>query len=924
MAKNKKNKNLPTVSVKFKGSVFAGNRVYVPTPEHGFAEAEVVKVDKTKGNRPQSLTVRFVDQFIQETYGEGDIVYMQSNIQKLVPKGNEHVRPLFWTAQNRKSFPDWIAETFKVYRCRKNSVGKKGKNKKTFEFFPYQEFVRDYMGHNSPYRGILLYHGLGTGKTCAAVAIAENLRDTRNVVVMLPAALRANFIHEGLKQCGDPLYQETGIGNKLINDKYTFVSYNASNVVDQLEQVGTLDNKIVVVDEVHNLATMIVNGLRGLGKQGAEVYRRLLNAKNSKFTFLSGTPLVNTPFEIAMLLNILRGPLEVLLFNVRRFSEETIDGYLAELIKDDRIGFAELNRRNRSLVVLARVQSWDVEFESTLKFVESKAREHQVYLNFVRVDKYPLFPEDDDEFDSYFVKNGEFINKNMYQRRILGLVSFYKGRGTSSHDFPTQLPTETVKVDMSPHQFELYEMAREKEREKERQAAYQRRMKKGDESKVPTLARVFSREFSNFVFPDDIVRPFKAFQFISTAVQEEKEEELKRKVAKGEITAAQAKKELTQDQENRKKVSQNKIDAQILDALNKLSNPTKPYLKLGPKGLERYSPKMEAMLKEILKTKEGLILVYSAFRRVEGLEIFARILERNGFARYDPKKKMDPKYDYKRFTFYSGVEDAKERANITKLFISPENKTGKLIRVLLASPAGTEGLDLKNIRKVLIMEPYWHEIRIQQVIGRAVRWKSHMGLPEKDRNVKVIRYMSILSPQQRKDSREKISTDEYVYEVALRKEALNDEFRKATQEAAVDCLLNKCFNQIPGKCFNFTGKKEGLAFLPDISRDLVYGFGQTQTREVKREVRVAALTEHDELIYKKKPGGQWFLASGKTYKKKPKLSKSKKNKFVLDPESMDVFDYDQLRNTGQLDKVGRATESGKLELLENMPNEIKG
>ena len=58
----------------------------------------------------------------------------------------------------------------------------------------------------TPYRGLLLYHGLGSGKTCTSIAIAEGMKDSKRIVIMTPASLRANYIEE-LKKCGDSLYK---------------------------------------------------------------------------------------------------------------------------------------------------------------------------------------------------------------------------------------------------------------------------------------------------------------------------------------------------------------------------------------------------------------------------------------------------------------------------------------------------------------------------------------------------------------------------------------------------------------------------------------------------------------------------------------------------------------------------------------------
>ena len=65
------------------------------------------------------------------------------------------------------------------------------------------------------------------------------------------------------------------------------------------------------------------------------------------------------------------------------------------------------------------------------------------------------------------------------------------------------------------------------------------------------------------------------------------------------------------------------------------------------------------------------------------------------------------------------------------------------IRVLFISKAGSEGLDLKNTRNIIIMESAWNENSIEQIIGRGVRYKSHESLPKSKRNVSIYKLYSI-------------------------------------------------------------------------------------------------------------------------------------------------------------------------------------
>ena len=80
------------------------------------------------------------------------------------------------------------------------------------------------------------------------------------------------------------------------------------------------------------------------------------------------------------------------------------------------------------------------------------------------------------------------------------------------------------------------------------------------------------------------------------------------------------------------------------------------------------------------------------------------------------------------------------------------------------SSSGAEGLDLKNTRQIHIMEPHWNIAKINQVIGRGIRYKSHESLPKKQRLVNV--YYWISEPDVKKDKK---GSDEYLYELSEKK-----------------------------------------------------------------------------------------------------------------------------------------------------------
>jgi len=110
---------------------------------------------------------------------------------------------------------------------------------------------------------------------------------------------------------------------------------------------------------------------------------------------------------------------------------------------------------------------------------------------------------------------------------------------------------------------------------------------------------------------------------------------------------------------------------------------------------------------------------------MEGLEMMKIYLKYFGFANFNDKGSKD----FKRYVEYHGDIDRNIRTQNLKNFNTRDNVDGKIIKIIMISAAGSEGINLLNIRQVHIMEPYWNEVRIKQLIGRAVRMCSHKQAP---------------------------------------------------------------------------------------------------------------------------------------------------------------------------------------------------
>ena len=101
---------------------------------------------------------------------------------------------------------------------------------KAFELAPHQSFVKNFMSYHTPYNSLLLYHGLGSGKTCSAIGVCEEMRvymktmNITNRIIVLASPNVQNefrlqlFDERKLKQIGNTWELEACTGNTFIHE----------------------------------------------------------------------------------------------------------------------------------------------------------------------------------------------------------------------------------------------------------------------------------------------------------------------------------------------------------------------------------------------------------------------------------------------------------------------------------------------------------------------------------------------------------------------------------------------------------------------------------------------------------------------------------------------------------------------------------
>ena len=331
----------------------------------------------------------------------------------------------------------------------------------SFEFQSQQKFVATYINDNTPYRGLLLWHGLGSGKTCSAINIANNTNLMRKAVVV-NASLIDNFRQDYIFSCGylkeDERFFKTE-PNPVSDDNTIFNFITSNGVLNKFndKQCNTMFNEsLIIIDESQILVSKITNAVNLVNKFSDkppddknlvdarsnsfyQLYLCLRNLENIKIVCLSGTPIVDNPFELAILFNILHG--------------DIVKWEVANPIKplDDDINKYIFNKTDTTV------------YKCPIHFVNDKAKQGQVikagesmtneqfelrlktyYSNVTRISR-PLFTETKTEFNA--------LSVDVIKNRIVGLTSYFSNIESL---FPKVIIPEGNRVDANNRDKPMY------------------------------------------------------------------------------------------------------------------------------------------------------------------------------------------------------------------------------------------------------------------------------------------------------------------------------------------------------------------------------------------------------------------------------------------------------------------------------------
>ena len=670
-----------------------------------------------------------------------------------------------------------------------------------FEVTPVQRFVANFMSPKSPFQSALLYHGVGVGKTCGALQIAENWLSNfpnKRVIIVAPGVIQAGFQTElfdiarmrfgtqttepnTLTGCTnsyylelsdslyirpdpnarDPIADEIETRKRIqkrvtrqINKRYEFYGYLAfanyieglikpsqriadpiARAIDEKERVNAVfDGRLLIIDEAHNLREVSEQELTNQPDEDSDSPGGSDDMKDVS----EGKRL--TPF-LDMVLGYTTGLKLVLMTATPMYNSfKEIIFLLNLLLKND--GQAELKYQD---IFEDKEGNFREIGEETLGLVASR------YISFMRGENpqsFPLrlYPLDREPLEDYPTRNPSGGSVNLEETQYMEKLPI----------ITTELSGDSLRA----------------------VKFFSDKLKRSDEG-------ISSFNLEKIVQAGNIIVP----------LPEDLEDNDATLVKRVSITA------LNMHFEKRTENGEATWHPRQEDSANWL----------GEDELEEYSPKYKKVLQYIRKA-EGVCFLYTRYIQAGALPL-ALALEANGYTPYgrktgflgggpvtpggrqcalcenregSHKEIKDHKFIPAKFILLTGDKSiSPNNKNMIKAEKMSDNINGGRVKIVIGSSVAAEGVDLKYVREIHVLDSWYHLNKTEQIIGRGIRFRSHCALPEVKRNTTIYLHAAVRPPE---DNRE--SGDLYSYRIAYRKGRQVGRITRVLKEYAVDCNLN--------------------------------------------------------------------------------------------------------------------------------------
>jgi hypothetical protein len=694
-----------------------------------------------------------------------------------------------------------------------------------FEITPVQRFVANFMHPKTPYRSMLLYHGVGVGKTCSAIQAAEAYLDMypdRRVYIVAPPTIQDGFrrtifdsspetllLGQGdepnrCRQCtGDTYLRLTGClyerdravieskVDKAIKRRYLLVGYQRlgniiQNILNANQNTPSNPNRenqalqrefnyrFLIIDEAHNLREVQEE------KSKKKIAEAAVEPEETSEEQLEG----GTAAEVAAELESAG-----LKPAVVQEEKDTADSEKSDL-KEAKFLVPRLLRllntaEGMKLLLMTATPMFNSVYEISFLLSLCLINDNKPSINWAEFLKSKQMLEKEEEENVL----GEPINifldedaKERFGRIVSAYVSFMRGENPNS--FPVRLypledrltideyPPLNLRTDTEVNDIEKENMTKLPivistiEPDTELAATLIAQYEKVNESGLTLERQNMLLGSGNCVFPGGLVGN-KGFRTLFPKLR--------------------GSSQYTTDDPSW-------MNLDTLDA---------------------YAPKIAKAVRSF-NAATGVCFLYSRFKDV-GAHITALALEVNGYKRIggnllkgvtaDPQcafctlKKSTHSPSNANHTFtqanyivLTGDTPKNQRDQLIRAARARENMDGSKIKVIIGSQIAGEGLDFRFLREVHILEAWFHLNKTEQIIGRGIRFNSHMLLSPQYRNCTIFLHALKFAPELSDTE----TADLYCYRSALQKAIYVGQVSREMKQYAMDCNLRSQVTVIKG------------------------------------------------------------------------------------------------------------------------------
>jgi len=604
------------------------------------------------------------------------------------------------------------------------------------EQLKHQAFMSRFMSPYTPYEKMIVFHGLGSGKSATLFGVAEyaklvkagELSNNKIIVLTRNPTLRRGLMNEltcvvTAGKYEPPIRDEVtkellskkaqrNRAEKKINVEYEVLTftmfvkqiYNKTNEQLKMEY----SNRYIIIDEAHNIKLqpekkkikdeddIISLQLQTLNISNyKEIHRLLHNVVGCKVLLLTATPMKDQPSEICNILNLIL-PMNKQL-DRKEFNKQFFEG---EEFKDDQKEY--FKSLLRSHVSYLRASSTDISIIN--KGVISEE------FNYMKTYSLPMEQEQSEKYSQEYLKDSKKYKDVSSNDEIEEEDEEDSGKGLW---LKSRQASMFVSFDEDEKLNTLIKQDGNIFRPTARLINYLREEGDDMESMLTQLKKVSIKFW--FIVSEIFKYPTQKFFIYSNIV-------------KG-------------------------AGALLLGAILQVFNMEHAPILAGKEGTEYCQTTKQEETSIPLTKKENRILVLT------GSTLSATQLD----------------------------------VMINDVFNRPENKNGEYIRVIIGSHIVGEGVSFKHIRRMYVLTPSWNSATTDQAIGRAIRFKSHQDLPPNERDVSVFRVVA--EPEEDLLSKRKIeSIDMRMYKISEDKDIKIKQVERLLKESAIDCALNRSRN----------------------------------------------------------------------------------------------------------------------------------